>query len=276
MHSCLYQGYVEHYRRRDVVHALRRPQWLIYLDLDELPEVLERCRVLGTGRYSWASFRPADHGSPSVADLRRVVDQCGDACGETRQPGPIRLLTPLRTCGSFFSPLSLYYRYAHDGETLRDVVAEVCNTPWGERHWYPLELQPEKRRTESDETSFDCERFQSRNSKQFHVSPFLPMDVEYWWRLNQPGSQLEVEIGVRERGEEAFRAVLRLERLALSSAALTRLTVRHPLVGLQSLTAIYWNALRMWMKRCPFYPHPRTRLPLTSEAAKPSRTRPRD
>ena len=51
-------------------------------------------------------------------------------------PGPLRLLTMPRIAGLVFNPVSFYYAFEPDGETLAGVLAEVTNTPWGERHTY--------------------------------------------------------------------------------------------------------------------------------------------
>ena len=223
--------------------------YLVYLDLDELPAVLDGGYGLHRARFSPASFLRSDHvGDPQVplADIvRGLVEQRTG----WRPAGPIRLLTLLRNWGHFFSPLSLYYCFDPAGQTMDAVVAEVTNTPWHERHWYVL--WKDNRINESSPPRF-------RHPKSFHVSPFMDMDMSYEWHLAEPGSRLSVSI-VNTRGDERlFDVSLVLQRRELGQGTMLRTLVRHPWMTGRVVQAIYWQALRLWYKKCPYYPYPKS------------------
>jgi DUF1365 family protein len=132
--SAIYQGTLTHVRRSNPPHSFRYGIYMLYLDLDELP-ALSLAPVLGVERPGICSFRRADYLGPSERPLKdAVLDHVERALGE-RPDGPVRLLTHVRTLGRAFNPVSFYYCFATNGE-LRAVVAEITNTPWGERHAY--------------------------------------------------------------------------------------------------------------------------------------------
>jgi DUF1365 family protein len=228
--SAIYSGLVSHARRGARTHAFSYRMYMLYLDLGELP---------GLGLRS---FRRSDYlGDPSRDLAGEVRDRVETALG-FRPAGPVRLLTHVRSLGYVFNPVSFYYCFDEGGERLRAVVAEITNTPWGERHAYVLPAGPD-----GVLSTFD---------KAFHVSPFYPMEQAYDWRLPVPGQLLEVEMVNLEKGAEVFRARLSLRREAFSAGALRRAALLQPLMAWKVHAAIYWQALRLWVKGVPFHVHP--------------------
>jgi uncharacterized protein len=245
LQSCLYAGTVRH-RRFSPEHAFQYWLFLLYLDLSELDVVFHGRWLWSTRRAAAARFRRDDHlGNPG-----RPLDECVrdlvEASAGTRPVGPVRLLTQLRYFGYVMNPVSLYYCFDASGEAVEAVVAQVNNTPWGERHCYVIPWTPGR---SADETT-------ARHDKVFHVSPFLPMDMQYHWRLSAPGRQLRVEIENHRHGVREFAATLSLERRPITSASLAAVLLRHPFMTGRIAGAIYWQALRLWWKGARFYPHP--------------------
>lgn len=250
MHSCLYLGHVQHRRLSRAAHRFRYGLYLAYLDLEELPALLKGGYGLGRSVVSPAAFRRTDHlGDPQtpLADALRtlVAERAG-----WRPNGPIRLLTPLRNWGHYFSPLSLYYCFDASGQTVDAVVAEVCNTPWHERHWYVLH---------GANRIGDSPQLRFRHPKGFHVSPFMDMDMLYQWRLREPGTTLSVGIITSRDDQRLFDVSMVLKRRELSRWSMARTLARYPWMTARVVQAIYWQAFHLWRKKCPFYPHPKHR-----------------
>lgn len=245
LESALYEGTLRHRRLAPVAHEFEYPVTLAWLDLSELGEVFRGRWLWSTSRPSFAWFRRGDYlGDPAVPLDRAVRDHVEEALG-WRPDGPIRLLTQLRTFGHSFNPVSFYYCYEASGGRVEALVAEITNTPWGERHAYAM------RRPEGGKLRF-------RFAKRFHVSPFMPMDQGYDWRFSEPGPRLAVHMANLRSGARVFDATLRLRRREIGAASLAATLARHPFASLRVLAAIYWQALRLWAKGVPFHSHPAT------------------
>jgi DUF1365 family protein len=223
---------------------------MLYLDLEELPSVLQSGLGLHAERLSPASFCRRDHLGDADVPLREAVFGLIKSKTGLAPAGPVRLLTLLRNIGYYFSPLNLYFCFDCSGNVVEAVVAEVTNTPWVEKHWYVL--WEGNRFGPADKLWF-------RHPKSFHVSPFMDMDAEYEWRLKVPGPHLAVHIANLQEGRRFFDVSMVLTRRELSRGAMTRTLLRHPWMTVRVSQAIYWQALRLWLKKSPFYSHPKYR-----------------
>jgi len=248
MYSCIYEGFVKHRRDHPVTHQFSYPIFAIYIDLDELDGLGGRGGVFSTRRWAVASFRRGDHlGDPDQPLAEAVRDLVEQRTG-ARPTGPIRLLTQLRYLGYYFSPLNVYYCFDDAGQTVQAAVAEVNNTPWREQHCYVL--------WQGNRTTRD-RRLRFAHAKAFHVSPFMGMDSQYLWRLNPPGERLFAGIATTENGQRFFDATMALKRRPLGRWQMRWMQIRFPWMTAQIVIAIYFEALRLWLKKCPFFPHPR-------------------
>jgi DUF1365 family protein len=253
MESCLYEGWVRHRRHAPVAHAFRFPLAMLYLDLDELDDVFRGRWCWSTRRPALGWFRRADHvGDPRVPLGDSVRTLIARDTGRWLD-GPIRLLTHPRYAGYVFNPLSLYYCFARDGREIEAIVADVTSTPWGERHQYVLGAA-------AGEGADGGGARRWRHAKAMHVSPFLPMALDYCWHVGRPGARLGVHLSARPASPEAagpvFDATLALRRRALDGVALAGVLLRRPAQTVQVAAAIYWQALRLWLRGAPFYAHP--------------------
>ena len=240
MNSAIYEGTIGHRRRTPVAHAFRMRLFLMYLDLDELPRALD-----GVPR-ALARFRRADYlGDPAVPLDVAVRDLVQARLG-TRPSGPVRMLAHLRYLGHCFNPVAFYFCFAEDGARVEAVVAEVTNTPWGERCAY---VAPGGGKHDVV--------LESRHAKAMHVSPFLPMEMTYRWRVATPGERLTVSIENHDPdGALVFDAHLALARRELSRGALLGTLARHPAMTLRVLAGIYEQALRLRLKGARWHAKP--------------------
>jgi len=216
----------------------------LLLDLDSLPALHRRLRLFSHNRFNLFSFHDRDHGPRDGQPLRPWIDAVLAGRGIELAGGPVRLLCFPRVLGYVFNPLSVWYCQHADG-TLRAVLCEVSNT-FGERHSYLLH---------EDGGPLDWP-VRGHKPKVFHVSPFIPMDARYQFRLSEPGTKLSVLI--REYQDDALMLVASLHgRLqALTDARLAGAFLRYPLLTLKVMALIHWQALKIWLRGGRFHPRP--------------------
>jgi len=244
MESAIYRGQVWHKRFAPKVNEFRYQVFMLYLDLAELDQVFTGTCLWSQHKPALARFRREDFMYSPELPLDTVVrDVVAAEVGE-RPTGPIRLLANLRYFGFIINPISCYYCFDESGEQLQYLVAEVTNTPWGERCHYVLDYRDKEPTTEQ------------RFAKDMHVSPFLPMALQYHWRASLPGDTLKLRIADYADTEKVFDSSLNLTREAISPAALRRTILSYPWMTLKVAAAIYWQALKLSIKLVPFVPNP--------------------
>ena len=225
--------------------------FFMFLDLAELPNLFDIHPLWSHEGFNLACFRRRDHfGDPKLPMDQAVAGLVEEQLG-SRPTGPIRLLTHLRYFGHCFNPASFYYCYDSADTEVETIVVEIHNTPWGERHGYVLSA-------EQNEHPIKYWR-RHQFAKSFHVSPFIDMDIHYDWRFRLPDNSIRVHMIDYEKGEKLFDASLALQRRPINRQALTRVLLRYPVMTGKVITLIYWQSLRLLLKRTPVFTHPKKR-----------------
>ncbi len=247
MQSCIYRGWVRHRRFGRPEHDFRYRLFMLFLDLAELERLRGRLLLWSARRFAPVRFRRGDHLGDPARPLEECVRELVEEHTGLRPRGRIFLLSHLAYLGHSFNPVSIYYCLAETGGEMEAVVLEVNNTPWGEQHCYVLGGESLRPAAGGRRAAFD---------KDFHVSPFLPMDMRYQCYFSRPGEMLSVAMNDFEDEELRLQASMVLRRRPLTSRELAATLLRYPFMTLKVVAGIHWQALRLWLKRARYIPHP--------------------
>lgn len=239
----IYQGWVQHHRYLPHSHSFKYPLAMLMLDLDELQQRFSGSRLWSLERFNLISFFRRDYLRSDTADLKAAVSELIQQRCDQPFSGQIKILTHPRYLGFIFNPVTFYF--CSEADSLKYIVAEINNTPWNERYAYVLKV--DENQTQPLHFDFD---------KQFHISPFMPMDVQYHWRFNIKPEALNIQMVMNNDGERHFDATLTVTMQPLTSKNMRWLPIRYPLQTLRVVFRIYWQALRLWGKHTPFFSHP--------------------
>ena len=253
LHSAIYTGWLRHRRYSPREHAFKYRVFMMYLDLDELDQVFSKTPLWSTRFWAPVNYRREDYfGDASLPLVDCVKNKVLEETGKTVD-GPVRMLTNLRHFGFIINPLTVYYCF-NKQEQLQAMLLEVTNTPWKEKHQYIIPCDPN---TKKHRTQF---------SKQHHVSPFHHMNMMYEWFSSTPSTHLTVHMNNvdltmtdNQADNRVFDATLAMVRQDISPWSLFKITIQKPFMTLKVLLAIYWQALKLFVKRLPLHTHPKTR-----------------
>jgi DUF1365 family protein len=247
MQSCIYQGWVRHRRFGTPAHDFRYRLFMLFVDLDELDALRGRLLLWSARRLAPVRFRREDHLGDPERPLAECVRELVEEHTGARPAGRIFLLSHLAYFGHSFNPISVYYCADAAGEGIETVVLEVNNTPWGEQHCYVLSADALRPAAGGRSAGFD---------KEFHVSPFLPMEMHYQCYFSRPGEMLSLAINDFEADRLRLQASLVLRRRPLTGGQLALSLLRYPFMTVKVVAGIHWQAVRLWLKKAPFVPHP--------------------
>jgi uncharacterized protein len=241
--SALYIGTVDHVRLQPFRHAFSYRIFSLLLNLDERARLGKKLRILSHNHFNLLSFHDRDHGAGDGSDPKAwVLAQLRAAGHDADTNWSIRLLCFPRILGFVFNPLAIYFCSDAHG-TLQALLHQVSNT-FGERHSYLLPVAA------GDTVVQNC-------AKNFHVSPFMPVDGGYQFRIAPPAEKVSVTIHYTgPDGEDRLIARQNGLRVALTTRSLLKAVATHPLMTLKIVGGIHWEALKLWRKGATFYKKP--------------------
>ena len=243
--AAVYVGRVMHSRTQPMRHRFSYRVFSLLLDLDALPALAGRLKLFSYNRFNLFAFFDRDHGPRDGGLLRPWVERQLAAAGIDLSGGRIFLHCFPRLLGYVFNPISIYFCYHADGRLLA-ILYEVKNT-FGEQHGYLIGVAPDH--------PVGTPIFQGC-SKNFYVSPFLPMDCSYRFRVHAPGPELSILIRQTMAAGEVLIAAHNARAEPISDGTLLRAWLSHPLMNLKVMAGIHWEALRLWRKGAAFYARP--------------------
>ena len=244
---------------------------MMLIDLDEVSEVFDRKWFWSRRRIAAAEFRASDH-LVAFSEQPELKDRVEAVLKENKintQLARVCLLTQMRYFGFSMNPVSFFYCYAQDSTTPFAIIAEVNNTPWGEQHIYVV-----KPATTNDPAGTESQNERKRAiksgdiKKDFHVSPFMSLDMTYQMAFSLPNDQVAVKIENHLTNEhESYSTgdsqnnrildvTMLLDRRELSNAKMNWMLLKYPMLSVQVFAGIYWQAIRLYFKKIKFYSHP--------------------
>ncbi len=238
LESAIYRGKVFHQRVVPKFHAFSYDIFLYWLKLSELNHIASSVKhfSMTSERRVLVNFKRNDYlGDPEQSLEQAVLSRMSDLHGSELH-GDIFLLGQVRTFGLYFSPVNFYYLRNPQG-VYTHLLAEVSNTPWNQRHHYLVDLSEQK-----------------DSAKAFHVSPFNPIDMTYHWRISQPNENLRLQL-ICSKEKKHFEASIDMQRIALNSKTLKQTLLSIPSMTIKTVFGIYWQALKLFVKRVPIYTH---------------------
>lgn len=234
-------GQVRHRRHSPRAHNFSYAISMPLLDLDELPRIIQKSRWWSLESRNWVSWRRSDYLGDTQRPLKLAVQDKAEELLGWRPEGRVLQLAQPRHVGYTFNPIALYFCF-DQSDQLCACLAEVTSTPWKERICYAMAVP----RGQS--------RWQHTNSKAMHVSPFLPMDMDYSWRIHASDKRLNLHIENWRKGERVFDATLALNLEPVTRQSLSKAAFGLPFMTLKTIAAIHWQALLLWLKGVPFIP----------------------
>ncbi len=240
MKPALYTGKIAHRRHLPKAHGFTYPIFMYYLNLDMLDQLPDMGRWFSTSKMALSRFNRSDYygnadETLSLAIKRRMYEITGE-----KVKGTVCGLLNMRTFGLYFSPVNFYYGFDQK-ERFTHFLAEVSNIPWNERHQYAHYVGDGN--------------FAPQNTKKFKVSPFNPVEQKYTWRITAPDSWLSVQLEVYDHRGKIFNAALNLKRSPFSLTTLRKKLLLKPAMTASTVTRIYWQALKLYLKGVPYIPY---------------------
>ena len=237
----MYLGDVKHRRFAVKEHRFSYPLYMMWVDLNNLQQLNGVHKHIGTSGFKALKFNEADYlkGTLQLAKrplIERAHEQLSNL-GITETFSHIYMLGQLRCFGVYFSPVNFYF-FGHNDTHFKYMIAEVSNTPWNERHYYLVPLEKK--------VNF---------KKVFSVSPFMNLDMNYHWHVKQSPDKTLIHIENKRNEELLFDATLRLKRKELTNEEINKLFKRFPAMTWSIFKGIYYQALKLFIKRVPFLGH---------------------
>tara|TARA_Y100001936_G_scaffold6271_1_gene5512 strand:+ start:773 stop:1534 length:762 start_codon:yes stop_codon:yes gene_type:complete len=238
MNSSIYNGTVIHKRFKPKKHFFKYSVFSLFIDLSELNQLDNSIKFFSFNKFNLISFFEKDHGDRDGSSLIKWVKKNLNENNISSENIKIKLLCYPRILGYVFNPLSVFFIY-NSKNKLISILYEVKNT-FGEQHTYIFKVED------------DLNLFQHNCSKKFHVSPFIEMNCNYFFRILKPGEKISVIIDQYHTNEKILYASQDGKRVDFNSKELLKSYLKHPLMTFKIISAIHYEAFKLWTKGIKF------------------------
>ncbi|MBR72697.1 MAG: hypothetical protein CMM30_07135 [Rhodospirillaceae bacterium] len=244
MNNTLFRGWVRHTRTKPARHSFSYRISALLLDIRQISKIQKQIWFFSYNRFNLFSFYDKDHGPRDGSPLKPWVDHLLMQHGVNIKKGKVYLFSMPRIFGYVFNPLSMYFCYDQD-EELKAIIYEVKNT-FGEQHCYVIPI----------DISNALEKVIFHDDKKvFFVSPFISMDAQYSFRVSMCDDFFSILIKVLSASGDSMVATLRVKPKKLNNLALLKVFFTDPVMTFKVIIGIHYEALRLLIKRVPFYKH---------------------
>jgi uncharacterized protein len=238
INSAIYNGQVIHKRFKPKVHYFKYKVFSLLLDLSELEILDKKVNFFSFNKFNLISFYEKDHGERDGSSLKLWVQKNLEKNDIREKDIKIKILCYPRIFGFVFNPLSVFYVYNLEGQLI-SILYEVKNT-FGEQHTYIFKVLK------------DSNLIQNNCSKKFHVSPFIEMNCNYFFRLLKPGNKISVIIDQYDSEDKILYASQDGIRSDFNTKQLIKSYLKHPIMTFKIIIAIHYEAFKLWVKGIKF------------------------
>jgi len=243
--SKIYVGNINHRRLSPKKHSFNYSLYMLALDTREMEKKQSPSWLFGFYKFYPLSFIEKDYLRSEPGTLNQRIRNKMTELGGDIDISRIIMLVQVRCFGIYFSPANFYFCYDQNDKCTY-MLAEVSNTPWNERHYYLVNLQRE---------------YEKKNEKCFQVSPFMDLDMAYFWQVKPPSDDNEkLVINIENKrenlqnskAETVFEVCLRMDKQEFTQKSLLNVWCQLPVMTIKVIFSIYWQALKLFIKGIPF------------------------
>jgi hypothetical protein len=211
--------------------------YMLGLDLDELQLINRSSKLFNLKKFGAISFFENDYVKGEPGNLKNRIAEKVSRLGGNWDGSKVTFMGQCRNFGLYFSPANFFFCYDADG-ACRNMLVEVSNTPWLERHYYVVDIENPQ-----------------LTDKTFHVSPFMDLEQKYLWRIKVPSERVLIHIE-NHKDDKMFDATVALTKCEFNGINMFKTWLSFPAMTIKIVLGIYWQALKLFAKRIPFVAHP--------------------
>ncbi|MFK8012126.1 MAG: DUF1365 domain-containing protein [Marinicellaceae bacterium] len=249
MKTSICSGSVIHNRITPKAHRFQyKMSWCLF-DLDRLEETFKKTRFWSFNSFNIVSIRNNDYINAENISIKSKVIKYLKEQKNYNFNGQVFLFTHPRYLGFGFNSVNFYFCY--EGDNLVFILSEINNTPWKQKHVYIHAINQEK--------TDHSESYQFEFNKEFHISPFADMDINYSWIFNVTPEKLIVKMNLSKQNNLIMKVNLNTRIEPVIEKDLVKWTFKKPYQALKMSVGIYWQAFKLWAKKLPVYTNPKSK-----------------